>query len=151
MKKLLKLAVKFSRLSLSEKYCYLEAVLWLGTFRIALMVFPFKALAPWLGIHMAVDSEPGVTRDAHLVTKKAVSKAVETSARHLPWESRCLVRAMAGKKMLDRRKIPATLYLGVARAEASVGLRAHAWLRSGEFILTGDMDLDRFAVVSTFS
>ena len=50
------------------------------------------------------------------------------------WESQCLVKAIAGMKMLERRQIESTLYLGTAKDELGK-LIAHAWLRSGPFIL----------------
>ncbi len=147
------LALKFIRLPLDAKYLYLEAMFWLGISRVAILILPFKTIAPHLGRHMAeIAEDKNKDRDPEnsQAIKQAVSKAVETTARYLPWKCRCLVQAMAGKKMLDKRQIPATLYLGVSKAEEK-GLAAHAWLRSGEFILTGDIGLNRFVVVSTFS
>lgn len=53
--------------------------------------------------------------------------------------------------MLKRRKIPSTLYLGLAKDEKKKDkLRAHAWLRCGSVILAGEREIDRFVVISTF-
>jgi hypothetical protein len=57
---------------------------------------------------------------------------------------------MAAMKMLEKRKIDSTLYLGTAKDENG-GLIAHAWLRSGPFYITGAEVMDRFTVVSKFS
>ena len=140
--------LKFCNSPTSIQLLYVESALWLGAARIAVKFFPFKRLAPFLGAPM----KKAPTGQSHggLDVIKEVSKGVETMARHLPWECRCLVQAVAAKKMLDRRQIPATLYLGVTR-QAETGWSAHAWTRSGDVILTGDMDLRQFAVVSTFS
>jgi hypothetical protein len=53
-------------------------------------------------------------------------------------------------KMLERRNIESTVYLGTAKDENGK-LIAHAWLRSGSFILTGSEEMSRFVVVSKFA
>jgi hypothetical protein len=54
--------------------------------------------------------------------------------------------------MLKRRRIGATLYLGVAKdLTKPQQLAAHAWLRCGDIILTGGANHKDFAVLSTFS
>ena len=57
-------------------------------------------------------------------------------SRYTFWESQCLVKAIAAMKMLERRQIESTLYLGTAKDENGK-LIAHAWLRSGPFYITG--------------
>ena len=46
-------------------------------------------------------------------------------------------------KMLERRKIESTLYLGTAKDENGKMI-AHAWLRSGPFYITGAEGMERF-------
>ena len=65
------------------------------------------------------------------------------------WESQCLVKAIAGMKMLERRGIDSTLYLGTARDESGKMI-AHAWLRSGPFYISGAEGMEKFTVVSMF-
>ena len=139
---------KFARLSWSERLLLVEASLWLGLARLAIRVFPFPWIARQLGKHMAESPETNtLTHAKHL---QRISWAVVTMSHYLPWECKCLVKAMAGKKMLQRRGIASTLYLGVAK-EGENALAAHAWLRSGSRILTGRRSKDRFTVVSTFA
>ena len=57
-------------------------------------------------------------------------------SRYTFWESQCLVKAIAGMKMLEKRNIESTLYLGTAKDEKGE-LIAHAWLRSGLFLCIG--------------
>jgi hypothetical protein len=111
-----------------------EAVSFLAAARLAVKTVPFKYIAKYLGTHMA--------ESAHLVNDlvdsraRQVGWAVRTIARRTPWKSNCLAQAIAAKRMLDHRRIPSTLYLGVQKDELDV-LSAHAWLRCGEQILTG--------------
>ncbi|MBW7458870.1 lasso peptide biosynthesis B2 protein, partial [Paenibacillus sepulcri] len=75
---------------------------------------------------------------------------INTVSRHTPWESKCLVRAIAGMKMLERRRIDSTLYMGTAKDKTGQ-LIAHAWLRSGPVYITGAEVMNRFIVVQKFA
>ena len=70
---------------------------------------------------------------------KQISNAIDIMSKYTFWESQCLVRAIAGMKMLERRNIESTLYLGTAKDESGK-LIAHAWLRSGPFYITGQRE-----------
>jgi len=139
---------KFLEKPLSDKALYLEATFWLGISRLAILMVPFRWIAPFLGTHMA--SSDGNYAAAKHEAVRSVSRAILTMSRHLPWECKCLAQAISGKMMLSRRKIPSTLYLGVAKKKDG-DLNAHAWLRSGDIIILGGGGLERFAVVSTFA
>ena len=141
------LAAKYFSKPLSEKTLYLETTVWLAISRLAILIVPFRWIAPFLGTHMAnFDADKNGDRK----TVISVSRAVRTMTRHLPWECKCLAQAISGKMMLRRRQIPSTLYLGVAKKEDG-DLSAHAWLRSGDTVILGGDGLERFAVVSTFA
>lgn len=81
---------------------------------------------------------------------KHVASALETMSKHTIWESKCLVRAIAGMKMLERRDIESTLYLGIAKDD-SAKMIAHAWLRSGSYYVTGKEGMEKFTVVGKFA
>ena len=66
---------------------------------------------------------------------KLVGNRVNRSANHTPWESKCLVRALTAQKLLKRKKIESTLYLGVGQEDGK--MTAHAWLRVGQMYVTG--------------
>jgi len=78
-----------------------------------------------------------------------ISKAVRWMSKHTLWESKCLVQAIAAMKMLERRKIESTLYLGTGKDDNGKMI-AHAWLRSGSRIITGAEMMKRFTVVAIF-
>jgi hypothetical protein len=124
----------------------LEAFLYLGWARI-LKAMPFERIAPLLGTPGHETSRQ--THPGDMPAIRQVSRAVGIASRHTWWESQCLVRAIAAKKMLERRNIGSTLYLGTARDEAG-RLIAHAWLRSGSCYLTGADQMDRFTTVAVF-
>jgi len=124
----------------------LEALLCLGWARV-LKALPFARIASCLGT--PGHETPLQSKPADVPAIRQVARAIGIMSRHTWWESQCLVRAIAAKKMLERRGIESTLYLGTARDESGK-LIAHAWLRSGPFYLTGAEQMDRFATVAVF-
>jgi hypothetical protein len=140
--------IKFIRLNGFERRLFVEAFIWLGIARLTILIVPFRRLAPYLGRHMVESDETVSPRNDDLRTKAAW--ALQTAAHYTPWESKCLVQAVAGKTMLKLRGVPSTLYLGLAKKE-NRELNAHAWLRSGDIILTGARGMGHYTVVATFA
>ncbi len=139
---------KFFHLSKSEKRIFFEAGYKTLLVRIVTTLYNTRKYASWLGQqHVETDTiEPTIqVREEILQVKKAMSRC-----RYLVWARKCLVEAIAAKRMLDRRNIPATLYMGVAK-DKNGKMIAHAWLRSGNIWITGGRNRHGFTVVGIFS
>lgn len=83
-----------------------------------------------------------------------IGAVVARAAAWMPFRALCLQQAIATRRMLTRRNLPATVFLGLARdpsERATADERAHAWVQTGRLVVNGDRDLDRFAVVGTFA
>jgi hypothetical protein len=145
----MKRLAKFARLPGPDRLLFLEAALWLGIARLAIRLVPFRRIAPFLGKHMT--ESPQRIAPAHRRFAERISWAIKTARRHMPWEGRCLVQAMAAKGMLKLRGFQSTIYLGLAKEGEVENLKAHAWLRTGDMIVVGTRGNDRFTVVSTFA
>lgn len=141
--------LRFLRHRWADRFLLLEAFFWLAVARLAMLSVSFGRIAPLLGRHMG-ESPAEEEADTREVVRR-ISWALWRAGDHSPWECKCLTRALAGKAMLRIRRIHSTLYLGVADEEDAGGLHAHAWLRSGDVILSGAQDKDSFTVVSTFA
>lgn len=143
------------RTAYHNRYVLLEAIFWLGFSRFVMVALPFRWIAPYLGQRMAETPTDRVS-DEHLQQLQKISWAIRKLSPHTPWQSKCLVQAIAAKRMLQLRQINSTLYLGVIRNDYrdqsnSDPLKAHAWLRSGRFLLTGGQGYQQFTVVATFA
>ncbi len=136
----------FLRFDRATQCVYIEAFLQLARARY-LVWRPFAKVAPSLGEAMKETSHDlnGVSR-AELAR---IHDAIQTISQYTPWESKCLVCAIAALKMLEKRKIESTLYLGTTKEEGQ--LIAHAWLRSGPYVITGEEGMERFTVVGKFA
>jgi hypothetical protein len=137
----------FLSLDFKSKILMFETFFYLGCARI-IKILPLTKLGPLLGTYM---KDTSFTRNySGNSTVKNISSAINIISRYTFWESNCLVRAIAAMKMLERRKIESTLYLGMAKDENG-NLLAHAWLRSGDFFVTGAEEMQRFTVVGKFA
>ncbi|SCC47642.1 lasso peptide biosynthesis B2 protein [Bacillus wiedmannii] len=137
----------FLSLNMGTKLLLLEAFIFLGWARV-LKSITFSKVAPSLGEYMNETSVAQI--EPHGDTLKKVSEAISIMSRYTFWESQCLVKAIAGMKMLEKRHIESTLYLGTAK-DCHGELIAHAWLRSGSFYITGSEGMEKFTVVGSFA
>lgn len=134
-------------LPLKTKQLLVEAFFLLGWARI-LKTIPFSKVAPSLGEHMNETTHTYIAANKEKI--KHISHAIRIMSNYTLWESQCLVRAIAGMKMLERRGIDSTIYLGTAKDETGKMI-AHAWLRSGPFYLSGAEEMAEFTIVSSFA
>lgn len=141
----MKYILKFIRLPLRVKRMLPEAVLYSAYYRYQILYHPFSRLASRIG-------EAQYETDYKKVEKPAVKEvkwAVAAVCLRTPWESKCLVRALTAKRMLNRRGLPCTLYMGV-QPDKEAGMTAHAWLRCGDTFVTGGNGAKAYAVTAIF-
>ncbi len=67
-------------------------------------------------------------------------KIANRAARHHVVRTNCLVRSLAGREMLARRRVDATLRIGVSH-DTDGGLQAHAWLESAGEVINDASDV----------
>ncbi len=141
---------KWRRRSPLERRLLLESFPLLGIARLAVLLLPFRWIAPSLGRHMEeIQNEVDFDR---LERARLVGWAVRAAAIRTPWKSVCLPQAVTAQWMLRRRGIPATLYLGVKKTlPKGEALAAHAWVRCGDLVVTGAAGHRSYTVISTFS
>lgn len=137
---------KFMKLDLQRKILFLEAFIFLARARY-LKLLPFEKVAPSLG-KQSLETTTAASQNVRLI--KDISSAVETASKYTFWESACLVQAIAAIRMLNRRKIETTLYMGMSRDDKGKMI-AHAWVRSGTLYVTGAEMMNNFTVVRTFA
>ena len=137
-------AWKFLRLPVGSKVLLLEAWITLGLSRGMILTLPFRWIAPGLRARL-----PDSDQTSGQAQAEAVGWALQVTSKYTPWKSNCLAQAIAAKRMLHRRKLPSTLFLGVRKGEQDE-FEAHAWLDCGSITLTGGHDHAGYSVVSSF-
>ncbi|KMY51874.1 lasso peptide biosynthesis B2 protein [Peribacillus loiseleuriae] len=144
--KMLRKVLSFYHVNGQTKWMLIEAYLYLAWARY-LKRLAFSKVAPSLGEQMV--ETPFIKNELNKEILQSVSDAIHMMSRYTFWESECFVKAIAGMKMLEKRKIESTLYLGTSKDET--GLIAHAWLRSGTFYISGSEGMSKFTVVAKFA
>lgn len=138
----------FRSLSRADRWLVVESVLWLGVGRLAVVLLPFRRLAPHLGEALAYTPEhPAVPVSVERRATR-VGWAVRTASRVTPWSTPCLVEAIAAQRMLVRRRLPTTLHLGLTKDGAV--MTAHAWLMCGHLTLTGGGPVPQYTPLASF-
>lgn len=142
---------KWRRRNREERKLIFEALALLGLARMGVLFLPFRFLARSIGNRIRQEAQT-LPPPADLKSAQMIGEAIRAAAKYTPWESVCLPQAVAAKWMLKRRNIPGVLYLGVMKdATKPEKLAAHAWIKSGNLILTGAKGHGQYTVVSRFS
>jgi hypothetical protein len=139
---------RYRRISRTRKHLLCEALFALAVARIAMVLFPFRRIAAWLGTPGA--ETPATATASEIHTAQEIGWAVSVLARRIPWDGRCLAQALAATGMLRRRGLEGTVSFGAYRGESS-GFDAHAWLRLGPCVVTGGPGHQRFKTFTTFA
>lgn len=116
-----------------------------AVFRLQILLIKPKHLKK----HWGEEGKESPEEETHEIYKYAasVSRIVNRICTKTSWESKCLVRALTAQKLLKRKKIHSTMYLGCRLEEGK--MVAHAWLRVGKMYVTGGNGAD-YAVVDRF-
>jgi len=132
---------------MADIFLFLEALMHLALARLMVLVLPLRWVLGFSGSRVLgpVHPEEPRTRGPENLLPR-IRWALLAAARRAPWRCQCLEQSIAGKLMLRRRRIPATLYLGVEKTEDAI--HAHAWLRCGSTFVTGGDGSTRYSIVS---
>ncbi|MBI2299905.1 MAG: lasso peptide biosynthesis B2 protein [Armatimonadetes bacterium] len=134
--------------SWSDRWLLLEAALWLGVMGLAVGRIPLRRLLARLRLAAAQEA----SREPAAPGAERVGWAVRGAAARVPFQPTCLVSALAGAAMLRRRRMPATLTLGVAPGDGTPDpIQAHAWLRCGDQVLLGEAGAEGYTVIAQFA
>ena len=92
-------------------------------------------------------SNPSRSTSASTADAQLIGWAIASAAARVPWRSDCLIQAMATASWLRELDNGWTLHIGVRRGPAGL-LEAHAWLDSGNTVISGNLpDLDSFSPI----
>ena len=125
-----------------------EALSYLLIIKLLLKKYQFNDLVKRYSLHSANDE---VLECVDTPMMKKIGWAVERTSLILPWDGLCLVKALSAQRMLYKRKLHGTIYMGVKKASDTKELEAHAWLCCNSQFLTGRVGHKEFTVVSKFT
>ena len=139
----------FASYTSTTRWLFPVAFVLLGAARLTILLLPFRLYARWLG--RRDDSRAASAAPADTQTAMDIARAVRAAAGITPWQSICLPQALAAVTLLRAFGLAYTAHLGVARGRSlDKPMEAHAWVRSGDVVLTGAGEIGRYAVVATY-
>lgn len=136
--------MKYIRLN-KEKWLTVEVWFWAAVFRLILILVPSKYLKKYYGI--SGEESPVQESISNYANARKIAYHVNRIADHTPWETKCLVRALTAQRLLTKKRVSSTLYLGVKKEGDK--LVAHSWLRTGGYYATGGNG-DGYTMVAKF-
>ena len=142
------LASKIRKLSCWDWWLLVKAVFWTGIGRILILFIPLRKFSFLLGTHMK--ETPGTPATENMKMLRAVEVAIIRASRIVPWRCKCYEQAIGAKMVLRGYGLETTMYYGVAK-DINNQLIAHAWIRCGNYIVTGRPGMKRFTIVGTFA
>ncbi|CAA0107994.1 Uncharacterised protein [BD1-7 clade bacterium] len=129
-----------------NRFLLLEAIIWLGYARFLVRFAAYPKQTALLGTQWLKGDLPEQHCSADAMR---ISEAVQRTAKHLPWECKCLVQAMAAQSMLKQRNSAGTVYIGVSKTEGEY--KAHAWLQLGDQFITGGNGFTHYQVIDRYT
>jgi len=145
---------KFKALSHGERMLFLEALFLQINMGLLLKIIPFRWIPRFFAgtpsrVHSlqstvsspqsavcsqqsAVSSDKSSRFNLHTELLEQIKTATRRASYISIWKNKCLVCSLAARRMLNKRKIPSRISLGVAKAENGKMI-AHAWLRAGDY------------------
>jgi len=139
---------RYRALPWQDRQRLIEAALCLLAVRLALAVLPFPYALRLIG---AFPGETGGGGRQGVAEAVEIRRAIERAARHAPFRAACLQQAFAALLMLRRRRLAATVHLGLARGADGRRLAAHAWSCCGPVAVTGGDAAAAFVTVAAFA
>lgn len=133
---------KFLALEPAERQLLLTAACLVAAIRAGTWLLPFRTVRR-LVARLSRPSQSA--RDGDLSSER-IAWAVDVAGKRIPGGRNCLVQALATQVLLDRRRHPAQLRIGVARGPTGE-FEAHAWVESEGKVIIGGGDISRFAVL----
>jgi hypothetical protein len=145
--KFLQKIIKYFTLNKEERILFHQALQLLIAWKIRIVFLPMRKYVKFLG---EKGKEAIYTEASKENWIRKLPIAIHRADSILPWKSKCLTEAIATKKLLEKYQIKSTLFLGVAKDE-NQKLIAHAWLRWGEKIISGERGYEKFTIVEKFA
>lgn len=129
---------------LKEVMAFGEAWFLLHFSKLLILFFPFRSIASRLGQRQFETSTQETEKKYWLDVEVAINRAIRFTIH----KSKCYDQALTSKWMLKRRGVLSTLYFGLSKADD--GLNAHAWVRTGNRIITGRAGVSQFTPIAWF-
>ena len=92
------------------------------------------------GPPLPMTDQPGAGPECDDVLAHRIGRCVDRAAQRLPFETKCLVRAIAAQWMLRQRSMPSQLVIAVHVTDRDTDDGYHAWVQHKGHMIVGRCD-----------
>jgi len=139
----------FLKLPIIEQFYFFECLLLNISAKIIIKLIPTKYSYPLMG-KQGKEIPNTYLNDKQNKQILLIRRTAKRVFREALWDTVCFDKALTIKWMLAFRRIPSTIYFGVSIDEQNK-MKAHAWLKCNNIIISGKEGMNKFTVVSFFS
>lgn len=146
MKQYVKLMKELRQFRWKIKLLILPIFILMGINRMIILIVPFKYIVTKIG-KQGYEPDYGDS-EVKYGRARIIGRLINYLSQYTPWESKCYVQALTAKTLLNTFRIPSTIYLGLWNSDE--GLKAHAWVKHRELIVTGAETMEKFSTVAYY-
>jgi hypothetical protein len=146
------LLIPAARLNARQWRLALNAAVLLTLIPLQLRLLPFSRMIAGLDPEADDTAEAGSIEPGSAEQARAneIGWVVNAVGRRLPWQPRCLARAITQQRMLQAKGIAGQLLLGVNRDKEDGELSAHAWVCCAGEEIGGSGSAESYAVINSY-
>ena len=133
---MIKRVIDFFRYN-GEKWMTITVYLYVAFYRLCILLVPMSRIEKMMGIRGEESTAEENVENMKLA--KLVGFHVNRVTEHLPLKRKCFVRALTARRILMKKGVNSTLYMGVGLENGK--MIAHAWLRCGLLFVTAVMEV----------
>jgi len=142
---------KYLALSPAQQCLFWQALIMLAWYRAVGLRLSLRRLTRCMRRHPEPPPAPALA-PAQQQRAGELARLVAAAASAAPWYCSCLAQVLVLQRLLARRGIPGQICLGATTpGQVAADFAAHAWLRCGDAILSGESGHEAYPVLSTWS
>lgn len=135
------------------KLWFVPTWLMLGVVRVLIKISSFRRLVRFFGVEAdprALQGRGQISPEQEQIASN-ISTVVRLAAKYSPWRANCFPQALCASMLLNLYRLPFVTFMGLSREPTTAKVTAHAWVRTGSLVVTGDGQIDKYALVGCFA
>jgi hypothetical protein len=133
-------------------YCFFIGLYLINVcIRLIISFGSFNTMARWLGHSHKCYQLSSIISEEQMNISRRISLIIKIIEKSSPWHTKCLAQAILARTILGFYRIPYVVHLGATlHSNQKITMKAHAWIKVGNRIVTGKEGHRTFTIVGTF-
>ena len=133
-------------------YCFFIGLYLINVYiRLIIAFGSFKTMTRWLGHSHKCYKLSSIISEEQMNISRRISLIIKIIEKSSPWHTKCLAQAILARTILGFYRIPYVAHLGaILNSNQKMTMKAHAWIKVGNRIVTGREGHRSFTIIGTF-